>query len=360
MPLGQLPPGARGYLIGEQSAQRNQDRELQQLQGVLSMQGALAQQRQLSQLNPLQIELLKAQIGETQAQAEERRKKAGAPVIHSMGAQGVLVQTPQGFQVIPPAASQNPFAGVHNVPSGYLKSGPNNTFEFIQTQREPPAPVSERIVQDNSSPTGWSYEDARTLRRRLGAPPPTGTSDQPKLKPGERLKPDGTIEVIPGSFEWQRRSGLHSKDYQTVLTVNTKIDNATSKIDRILDEKRKGAFNSNFGGYNALATQYLPGETQNLRAEIDSLKSDMKSAGLELMRSGGGIGQMTLAEWPIVQDMIDKLTPLMSEDEARKAFERIRTYLGRIKSNASDVYKTEWGETQFFNRGATVDPLGIR
>jgi len=37
-----------------------------------------------------------------------------------------------------------------------------------------PEPVSERVVQDTGSPTGWSYEDARTRVRRVGAPVPSG------------------------------------------------------------------------------------------------------------------------------------------------------------------------------------------
>lgn len=46
MPLGQLPPGARGYVLGEQLEQQKQAQQVGQLAQFLQMQGILAQQQE--------------------------------------------------------------------------------------------------------------------------------------------------------------------------------------------------------------------------------------------------------------------------------------------------------------------------
>ena len=175
---------------------------------------------------------------------------------------------------------------------------------------------------------------------------PASAIEKPPV--GYRKTPEGDLIAIPGGPAYLRESEKHSKDYQGLLTANTKTEEGIKKINEILDPKKSDAFNSNFGGYNALATQYMPGETQDMKARIESLKSDMKAAGLELIRTGGGIGQMTEREWPIVQDMIDRISPLMSEKQAKDSFQNVKAYLQRIRNNAENVYETEWSGNQLY------------
>jgi len=183
--------------------------------------------------------------------------------------------------------------------------------------------------------------------------------DRPKLKPGERWNADkGVVEAVPGSDLYIRQSTKHGDALRAVNSIDVKTDNAIKKIAEVLDPKNKSAFESNFGGYNAYATQFIPGETQNIRATLDSLKSDMKSAGLELMRQGGSIGQMTLAEWPIVERAIENITPLLGEAKAREALEGVAAHLDRIRKNAKEVYETEWRNTQFGDKSdKTMDKM---
>ncbi len=176
-------------------------------------------------------------------------------------------------------------------------------------------------------------------------------ADRPRLKQGERYTADGNIEAIPGSDVYVRQSDKHGKDYAALNAVNTKTSNAVAKIDEILSEKYKPAFNNNFGGYNAYATRLFPGQTQDIGREIDSLKSDLKSAGLELIRAGGAIGQMTEREWPIVERMIANIDPRLGVEKAREEFGKIKDYLKEIQGNAKNAYDVEWGETQYAKRG---------
>ena len=151
----------------------------------------------------------------------------------------------------------------------------------------------------------------------------------------------------PSSPQYQKQQKEHSIDLKSRDTSNLKTEQAMGKIDYILNDKNKDAFESNFGGYNAVISQFAPGAAQDMRLKLESLKSDLKMAGLEMIRGGGSIGQMTEREWPIVQNMIDTLAPKLSEPQARAAIENIKTYLTGIDKKADDIYSDRWGKTQF-------------
>jgi hypothetical protein len=216
------------------------------------------------------------------------------------------------------------------------------------------AEIKNMLTKD-TTPADWDIGGGVMFNKRNGRilPLPNGGL---KLGPGERVNQSGTVELVPGTAQYMKQANSHAKDYSSWQAIETKTDNAIKKIDEILDPKNEGAFNSQFGGYNAYMTRLLPGETQDMGARIESLKANMKTAGLELIRAGGSIGQMTEREWPIVQDQLDRLDPKMSEDQARKAFENIKTNFERIRNNARDVYSTEWGNTPFSKIGKSSIP----
>jgi hypothetical protein len=176
-----------------------------------------------------------------------------------------------------------------------------------------------------------------------GATPPT------KLEKGERWNvAEQRIETVPGSKLHVAQSDKHNKDREALKGVETKTQSAISKIDELLSPKYIEGFRANFSGdipYSGAVTQYF---APDARRRIDSLKSDMKAAGLELIRVGGSIGAMTQQEWPIVEQMIAALTPDMSAQEAETQVKKIRAYMEKIKGNAKDAYQTEWGDTQYF------------
>jgi hypothetical protein len=175
-----------------------------------------------------------------------------------------------------------------------------------------------------------------------------GVSEAPKLKQGERWNKElGRVEAVPGSDIYVKQSEKHGKDFQALQGVETKVDSAINKIDYILSDENKSGFNANFGGYTAYGTSRITGKGVDVRSNIESLKSDLKAAGLELMRSGGSIGQITEREWPIIEGMIGALKPEMTKDEAKNQFTKIRTYMERIRDNAREAYDTEWSGSQY-------------
>ena len=197
-------------------------------------------------------------------------------------------------------------------------------------------------------------QNAAQRATQMGIAELRNAPDRPApLKPGYARDPtDPTKQVpVPGGPAWREQSSKHSTDLQSILSVDTQTDFAMDKINRILAPNRRSDFNSNFGGYNALATQYLPGDAQTMRKEIDSFKSEMKAAGLNILRSGGGsIGAITQSEWPILEQMVDSISPMLDEKDARAAFQRIRVRLQRMRNNAKRTYDTEWGDSPFHQK----------
>lgn len=185
------------------------------------------------------------------------------------------------------------------------------------------------------------------------------SQDAPKLKQGEKWNPETkTVEVIPGSDLWQKQKSAHAKDFGTVQNAVSSMDTSIAKVDDILDPKNADAFNSNFGGYNAMATQYFPGASTDMRKKIESIKSDLKMAGLNVIRAGGSVGAMTEKEWPIVEGMISRIDPTLGEDAARSEFNKVKTYMARIKDNAVNLYQTEWEGSPHYKGAAPVPVNG--
>jgi hypothetical protein len=172
-----------------------------------------------------------------------------------------------------------------------------------------------------------------------------------KLAPGERATPEGTIELIPGTKAYNTAAKAHTSDNKDAAIVNDKIAAAQDKLDYILDEKNKDGFEYNFGGYNAAYIgQNMPVEAaQDMFAKLESLKADLKGAGLEQLRAGGSIGQITQAEWPIIEKQIDSITPYMGEKAARDALTNIKLRLDNIAERATEAYDMQWGDTQFYS-----------
>ena len=170
-----------------------------------------------------------------------------------------------------------------------------------------------------------------------------------KLEKGEVWnEAEQRIETVPGSKLNIAQSSAHNKDRDALKAVETKTNSAINKIDELLSPKYIEGFRANFSGdlpYSGVVTQYF---APDARRRIDSLKSDMKNAGLELIRAGGSIGQITEREWPIIEQMLAAITPDMTYQEAELQVKKVRAYLTKVQNNAKDSYQNEWGDTQYF------------
>ena len=170
-----------------------------------------------------------------------------------------------------------------------------------------------------------------------------------RLKPGEQWNEEkGVIEAIPGSDLYKKQQAGFAKEYKSATSTIDQLESGLAKIGEILDPKNKDGFELNFGGYNAYGTRMLSGKASDMRTKIEAFKSEMKNAGLSLIRMGGSIGQITEREWPIVEQLIDAIDPVLSEGEARNRFEQIGARFQGIMNRAKDVYDTQFRDSQFY------------
>lgn len=195
-------------------------------------------------------------------------------------------------------------------------------------------------------------QDAMEVEGIKAAAKQTGGADR-RLKPGERWNEEKqVIEAIPGSDLYKKQQATFTESYKNATSTIDQLEAGVKKIDEILDPNSANGFNKNFGGYNAYASRMLSGDASNMRTKINSFKSEMKNAGLSLIRMGGSIGQITEREWPIVEQLIDTIDPVLTEDEAKQRFTQIKSRFQGIMNRAKDVYDTQFSDSQFYK------PLG--
>jgi hypothetical protein len=129
--------------------------------------------------------------------------------------------------------------------------------------------------------------------------------------------------------------------------IERKSTEAIKNIDRILSPENEKGLAQQFGGFGAYVTQYGAGETADVANLIAQFKSSLKSAGLEEFRTGGSIGAMTVAEWPIVEAEIASLNPKMTLEAAKATMRRVQTRLQNMSDDARATYNDTWQRTQF-------------
>ena len=204
--------------------------------------------------------------------------------------------------------------------------------------------IDERRASAAETTAQAALRRAEAAERRAEEGPPV------KLKPGERMTPEGKVEAIKGSDLYIAQSGKHAKDLEALDAVKETTRGASEKIAFILDPKKEDAFKSNFGLSTLTGSKYFTEESRNVMAKIESLKSDLKTAGLKAIRAGGSPGQITEREWPIMEQLIDSLHPLMGEENAKTVLQNIQARLERVEDMAKETYSTEWSETQYFKK----------
>lgn len=214
--------------------------------------------------------------------------------------------------------------------------------------------LSSDVIKSKAEAATALAESRTAMSNATGTGQPTTTSGIPKpadlkLGAGETWNTEtGRVEIVPNTARFIDQSKKHGADYQAVKGVDFVTDIATKTIDKILDPKRRDSFNALFGLSTYVGSGYLPGEAQTINSELDTLKSQLKKQGLEIMRTGGSVGQMTVQEWPIVENLIGSINSKMRDEDAVDILREIQTRVGNIKTSAEDVYQTTWGDTQFY------------
>lgn len=147
--LGDLPPGLRGYVAGQQMNQQDESQGMQKLQGILAMQAQVEQQQQNRMLHPLQLEQLQTSIAQARSeqaavdQFRAARGGAGGGTPASLGVGGM--STPGGGQA-------NAITGQTIAPGAGILGGQGNRM---------PADVSLGLTIPRLAP--WAKEEAKNF-----------------------------------------------------------------------------------------------------------------------------------------------------------------------------------------------------
>jgi hypothetical protein len=203
------------------------------------------------------------------------------------------------------------------------------------------------IDENPDSPTAGQslYDIQKTLTPAEKAKgPPSGV----KPKPGEVWNEETQrMDAVPGSDLFIAQSQKHAKDVRALSTTTSKSDEAVANINKMLDPKNDEGFKANFGGVGTTVTSRMSGKAADFKGLLNTFKSNMKSAGLELMRDRGSIGSMTEKEWPIVEAEMASLDGWMTEENARNVMQSVAARVERIKDKAKEIYDDTWSQTQY-------------
>ena len=272
--LGFLPPGARGYLAGEQSEYQRQNQGMGQLQGLLQMQGALMQQEQMRQSlmreQGFRNELGKLGPNPDPQQAANLAMRFGKPEIAF-----------QLFNQLEQRKSRETIAEENRIAQGQRTDEMNRLRGDISRagieSREDiaardralrgeiaagrPAPAPTMItVQDPSSPTGWSHRDARGGAVIPGAPAPTSTT-----------------RPAPFESELQRQT---AKDYTKIVEDSQRMGDQLDLTKKAINQFRDYT-QSELLGTGAIAT--LGGATKYISSKTEALEAVFRTINLKNM-----------------------------------------------------------------------------
>ena len=147
--------------------------------------------------------------------------------------------------------------------------------------------ATRQMIANMSSAWKMATLEARTANATAKAN--TLTAEKP-LTADQRMK-------------WERKKG---EDIGTLQAVETELNNMISQAT---------ALKSHPGLPGATgASGYLysrpGGDAAKAEALLEEFKASTSGAGLEKVRMGGGIGAMTVQEWPLVEKMIANIDPV--------------------------------------------------
>lgn len=209
-----------------------------------------------------------------------------------------------------------------------------------------------RVPESTAANNAFELEKAkRTAKGGMGAPPGL------KLKPGEMWDdPSQTVKAVPGSDLFRNQSAKHAARAKGVSGIEQKTKTSVDAIDSFL--LKPDNVKSQFGkGYSGLITSRFDPDA---RAKLEQVKKNIVGAGLDIIRSGGSIGQVTEREWDMIGKQVSALDQTMSEEMARKELENIRTMLLETERREKSSYEDEWGGSQYYKQPQQAPQGGIR
>lgn len=215
------------------------------------------------------------------------------------------------------------------------------------------------------------------IRVAQGAGKPAASpaaTDGVKLGPDQRMRADGTVEIIPGSQTYRKQKSVQSTDYNAATNALRELDKVRGVVSELKDTTGyqkamgTGAIMSNLPNTPASS---ITG-AYDFQTKYKNLKGSVATLGRAAASLQGKLGNMAVQEWKLVSDAIANLDlESMDADVLDAQLDIIANDIMNLEAQVRDAYEKEWGDTQFYipleergpagaAEGTGDDPLGIR
>lgn len=169
---------------------------------------------------------------------------------------------------------------------------------------------------------------------------------------GYRMKPDGSMEAIPGGPADTKIQGALNQDTSSLNESQSGMDRLQAEANRLLNHpglSKTTGLMSIVPLAGGLAT--VPGtEAANFKAGLENLKSQVGFSVLQQMRNnsktGGALGQISDRENILLQNNLAALDRAQSEQEFKAALGRIVEYTEGAKGRLRNAYNIKHGGRQ--------------
>lgn len=140
-------------------------------------------------------------------------------------------------------------------------------------------------------------------------------------------------------MKWERKKG---EDIGTLQAVETELDNMVTQATAL--KKHPGLPGAT--GMSGYLYSKPGGDSATAEALLDEFKASTSAAGLEKVRMGGGIGAMTVQEWPLVERMIANIDPKkLGLKGTQDAIDKVINKMKAMSSVAKKRYQAIHGES---------------
>jgi len=205
-----------------------------------------------------------------------------------------------------------------------------------------------------------AYGNEIRVAQGVGKPAAATDTNGVKLKPDQRLKEDGTVELIPGSTTYNKQKSDFANDYKSAKASLQAINNLKTKVDTLA--KTTGFQKTmNTGAYmTAIPNTPLASLTgaYDFQNKFDDVVSAVTTFGREIASMSGKLGNMAAQEWENVAGSVANMVPSkMSSADLDRQLNSIATQLAIAENNVRNAYELEYGGGQFYspleNQGQT-------
>lgn len=212
------------------------------------------------------------------------------------------------------------------------------------------------------------FDDEGNLIRiepKAGKPAATTDASGVKLKPDQRLRPDGTVELIPGTTTYNKQKSDFANDYKSAQASLQSINNLKTKVDALA--KTTGFQKMmNTGAYmTSIPNTPLASitGTYDFQNKFDDVVSAVNTFGREIASMSGKLGNMAVQEWKNVAGSVANMDPSkMSSADLDRQLNSIVTQLAIAENNVRNAYELEYGGGQFYtpleDQGSANTPGG--